>query len=112
MSQKDNSSAQITLGIVLPLCLLGIIIANLASGTVYHPKQPSGRGKIRFVWSSDTGTVAVWVLLKLAACVGMTSWYWLANRPNTERLAPFGLLLAAAIVIAATIVGIVDAVWY
>lgn len=112
MNHKDNTGAQITLGIVLPLCLLGIIIANLASGTVYHPTSPGGRGTTRFVWSSDAGTVAVWVLLKLAACVGMTSWFWLANRPNTGRLAPLGLLLAAAIVIAATIVGIVDAVWF
>lgn len=39
MYQKDNTGAQITLGIVLPLCLLGIIIANLASGTVFHPTR-------------------------------------------------------------------------
>lgn len=112
MYQKDNTGTQITLGIVLPLCLLGIIIANLASGTVFHPTRNPGRRSIRFVWSSDTGTVAVWVLLKLAACVGLTSWFLLANRPSTERFALLGLLLAAAIVITAVVAGIVDAVWF
>jgi len=102
--QKNNLGTQVVLGIVVPAALLGLIIYNIGTGTVYAAKK-TGR-HLEFYVSDDPVIVTCWVLLKLAVGVGLVSWFLLANQPRTERWAMPGVLLAATIAAAAIVAAV------
>lgn len=110
---KDTKYVQILLGIVVPLCLVVVVIYNLATWTVFLVEVPRRLGIIRLlrhgrgVAITDSYSVVGVVLIKISLAGALASWFWFANRDETEHWGPTGLVISGGVAVIGLVVVVI-----
>lgn len=98
---RDSASKMVVVGYACPLCLVAIVIANIAVGRVYVLPGRSSLGNALggLLQSYPYGWPFLGVVTaKLGLAASLFSWYALANYQSTERWAQPALLASIVVV--------------
>lgn len=94
---RDESWYAVLCGLIVPILLVLVVIANFATGVVV---LPADRRSELLGYFRDFGRFAGAVTVKIGLAVAAHGWFWLANDDRRERRAVpvtlCGLLLISA----------------
>lgn len=98
---KDSKFKMVLVGYVIPVCILLVVVVNLAVGITVVPSGHHVRGDMLdgLVQSHPYGwPFAGVVTAKIGLAAALFSWYGLANHRRTEGWAELGLLLSIVVI--------------